>query len=497
MLAINTMWYTNTTSNNTFRPFVNKLSGCIGLLLLIVGTFDVQAQEARFAEAFISDSSRQSMLAAGQYTWVAFSSIDKLPALEKQRDYREDGLTGEIVAGEVDHQLYYRVVFGQFASRKEAFAARKQLASKLPQDAWLLKIQHGVRVVSESEWLPIELTVVTHPDFVNEERVVVDETPVAVPDPVQQPVADEVEMMPEETAENDNQPEESGTGISSGAFINKYVDASLQFSSIYEDNIEHDADVDAVQSYGMVPALHVRVQSGIEDPLFVFDYLVARHAYSNTERWDRISNSFRASFEPRISDELHMITSAEVSLKGSSEDRDVSNQFQVMQEVEYRFTRRHRLQLYGTYRIKRFPDQPGAQDLKPNVGINFDRRYSNGERFETGVRYEFNKEEEIRGNYKRWTFAVEYRTPQFNKLRDQFEFGIKHRTKSYTGRFVELDDQDYLREDHRLSIEAVWVHHFKRGVSTELGYEFETQNSNDPERLFDANAFRFVMVYDL
>lgn len=286
-------------------------------------------------------------------------------------------------------------------------------------------------------------------------------------------------------------------GAEAGSFLNRHFDASLQFSSIYEDNIEHDAEIDAVQSYGMVPALQLRFQSGVEDPLFIFDYLVARHAYSNTERWDRVSNAFRASFEPILGDNLYLVTSAEVSLKGSSEDRDVSNQFQVMQEIEYRFTRRHRLQLYGTYRIKRFPDQPGAQDLKPNVGINFERRNSDNERFEIGARYEFNKEEEVRGNYRRWTFDVSYRTPQFNRLRDQFRVGIKHRTKLYTARFVELDDEDYLREDHRLSIEAVWVHRFTRGVSTEVGYEFETRGSNDPERLYEANAFRFVMIYDL
>ncbi len=470
----------------------NKIVCSFFVMLLMAGTSDTQAQEARFADAYILDSSF-SKLNVGHYTWVAFSSTDLIPALEKHRDYREEGLAGAIIAGEVDRQVYYRVVFGQFASRKEASSARKQLSEKLPQDAWLLKIKSDAELISEDEWLPIQLPVVTTVDM-----VVIEQPQIPVEtssDPVQRAEEETEEEFMEEDAGVEKST--SGTGTSFGSFLNRHFDASLQFSSIYEDNIGHDADIDAVQSYGMVPALQVRFQSSAENPLFVFDYLVARHAYSNTERWDRVSNAFRASFEPEISDELYLVTSAEISLRGSSEDRDVSNQYQVMQEIEYRFTRRHRLQLYGTYRIKRFPDQPGAQDLKPNVGINFDRRYSNGERFETGVRYEFNKEEEIRGNYKRWTFSVEYRTPQFNKLRDQFEVGVKHRTKTYTARFVELDDQDYLREDHRLSIEAVWMHQFKRGVSTELGYEFETRGSNDPDRLYDANAFRFVMIYNL
>ncbi len=184
-------------------------------------------------------------------------------------------------------------------------------------------------------------------------------------------------------------------------------------------------------------------------------------------------------------------------MKGSSEDRDISNQFQVAQEFEYRLTNRHRLQLYGTYRIKRFPDQPDNETFKPNVGLNFERTNSDGERFESGARYEFNKRQEARSKYKRWTFTVGYRTPALNKDRDQFEVELKHRRKFYLERFVEIEDEDFLREDYRLGIKATWVHHFKGGVTMEAGYDFETRNSNDPDKPYDANALSLVMIYDL
>ena len=281
-----------------------------------------------------------------------------------------------------------------------------------------------------------------------------------------------------------------------GRFLSQHFGVELQFSNIYEDNIDHDSELESIPSYGMVPSLQLQIRSSASNPLFTLDYLVARHSYSNTERWDRISNAFRGVFKPRISDSFSSSSSIEVSLKGSSEDRDISNQFQVVQEFEYSFTRRHHLQVYGTYRMKRFPGIEDSQTFKPNVGVNFERSNSDGERFESGARYEFNKRNDPGGNYKRWTFSVAYRSPEFNE-RDQFEIGIKHRRKFYTQRLIEIEDEDYLRQDNRMSIDAVWAHQFKGGVTLELGYEYETRSSNDPDKLYEANAFSLVMIYEL
>lgn len=491
------MWYIITMAKLPAKQVIC----CAVLVLILTGHAGVQAQPSPAASDLISEV-RSTALPLSGYTWIIFSTPEKLEALKQQRHFRENGMTGNVIEAEVDRQVFYRIAVGQYNSRREASLARNQLRQALPEDAWLFRMTAGTRLVSETEWLPVRLQgpreTMSYLDdaLMNDEPVVADDALQTDKDPDEEHPEEHV-LSVDTDLEGDAPADTAPAGTPFGTFMNRHFSAALQFSSIFEDNIEHDADVDAIQSYGMVPSLHVRFHSGGEDRIFTLEYLVARHAYSNTERWDRVSNAFRAAFESELTDALHLQTSAELSLRGSSEDRDVSNQFQVVQEIEYRFTRRHRLQLYGTYRVKRFPDQPGVRDLKPNVGLNFERRNSDGERFETGARYEVNREEEIRGNYNRWTFDVEYRTPEFNRGRDQFEVGVKHRRKKYEARFVELDDEDYLREDNRLSIDAIWIHHFNRGVSTELGYEFETRGSNDPERLYEANAFRFVMTYAL
>lgn len=432
-----------------------------------------------------------------QYTWVAFSSPDYDEALEKQLELRQRDLTCEILTGDVDQQTYYRLTIGTYNSRKDARSARSKMGNKLPFDAWLLAIKPGMQQISKSEWLkdPSSSSVPDLEATKSDNAQAIDAATSSSELPISPIDADASSATLSKIDEEDSAPP-NATHPSFINLIDQHFDAELQFSNIYEDNIDHDEDFEAVQSYGMVPALQVQFRSSASDPIFTAEYLVARHSYSNTERWDRISNAFRGAFEPRISDALRAKTSVELSLKGSSEDRDISNQFQVVQELEYRFTRRHRLQLYGTYRVKRFPDQPGAKDFKPNVGLNFERTNSDGERFESGARYEFNKEEEIRGNYKRWTFTVGYRTPEIND-REQFEIELRHRRKFYTARFVEIEDEDFLRQDNRLSVGVSWLHEFNRGVSMELGYEYETRSSNDPEKLYEANALILSMIYEL
>ena len=482
---------------------INAKYSSLCLITIVFMASTVQAQNQQIAENTQREVGIFS-LRSGGFSWVAFSSPNFAAALEQHKAYRIRGYEGDVLTGEFDGEIYFRLVFGQYATLKNARIARENL-DFLPYDAWIVKLRSGMRLVPESKWLPLSDLIYMEPpaQTVSSETAplstIPDEKPPSpTPEPNIMPAEDQnTPDSPTQDITDEEEQQDPVSPLTRESVFSRFIDVDLQFSNIYEDNIDHDADFEAVQSVGTVPALRVRFQGVSSDPLVTFEYLVARHAYSNTERWDRISNAFRGALEPQISDALRTKTAVELSLKGSSEDdRDISNQFQIIQELEYRFTRRHRLQLYGTYRVKRFPDQPGVRDFKPNVGINFERSNSDGERFESGARYEFNKEEEARGNYRRWTFTVEYRTPEFNE-RDQFEIGVKHRRKFYTARFVEIEDEDFLRQDNRLSIGVSWSHQFNQNVELELGYEFETRGSNDPEKLYNANAVGLSMRYSL
>ncbi len=388
-------------------------------------------------------------LQPGRYTWVLYSSHDLEAASDVQSIYARRGVNSHVMRGEEQGHVVYRVTYGAYETFDHALADRGAIAVSAT-DVWVMNVSDTMRVVN----------------------------PVAV-------AVDEDEAREED---GDDQPRKPA--------FHELVEADVRFSNVFDSNIEHDDDENKIRSFGFVPGLHVRLTERVDDPLFSFDYTLARHAYSNSQRWDRVSNMFQLTFAPEFTDRFHGETSAEVSLKGSSEDRDLSNQYQVVQEFEYRITRDHRIMLYGTLRLKRFPESPEDNDFKPNTGLVFERRLDDGERIQFEARYERNIGREADDAYTRWTYTAEYRTPAFD-WGGQFELQARYRSKLYDLRLVELDDIDYLRHDQQWSFQVEWSQRLARKVDFMLGYEYEFRNSNDPDRFFDANLLTTMLSYRL
>lgn len=277
-------------------------------------------------------------------------------------------------------------------------------------------------------------------------------------------------------------------------WLPRHFNARLLFSNSYDSNINHDAA--PLTSYGVVPGLRVRYLSSPQKPRYTLVYTVALHSYTNTDKWDRVSHQFNAIFAPEISDRLRAQTTATVAIRGSSEDRDISNQYLLAQEFEFRIDRNHRLYLYGTYRMKRFPDKPENNAFKPNVGLDFERRLPEGRRWGVGVRYEIKRLDNPRSDYGRWSFGLEYRTAYFAG-KNQIRFGAKYRRKYYAHKLVTIEKEDVLRRDQRWTLGIAWQRTFGRGFLIELGYKFENRDSNDPAKLYHAHLVELAFVYDL
>ncbi|MFQ5570227.1 MAG: hypothetical protein ACE5G0_11170 [Rhodothermales bacterium] len=288
-----------------------------------------------------------------------------------------------------------------------------------------------------------------------------------------------------------NQPE---TARQEGPSPLNHFELEVLLSNKYDTNIDHNEE--HVPSYGLVPGLRLRYRNRPSDPLLIVIYTVARHAYTNTEKWDRVSNKVRVLFAPELTRRLHAESVGEISLRGSSEDRDLSNQYFFRQGVEYRFTRNHRLQLYGTLLWKQIPENTKNNAFKPRLGARFERRLPEGRRWEAGVRYERNREQLPRGNYARWTFDMGYRFPLFD-TGGRVQVELKYRRKTYEARFVEIEDEDVLRRDYRWVLGASWRRTFVGHAQVELGYQFETRDSNDPEKHFTAHLITLALAYRL
>lgn len=279
-----------------------------------------------------------------------------------------------------------------------------------------------------------------------------------------------------------------GTPVTPRAF-----DIDLLFASVYESNIDHSDE--PVESYGYVPAARVRFRNRAQDPTLVFTYVVARHDYSNTTRWDRVSHNGRGVFMSELSDAVRPTTIGEVSIRGSSEDRDISDQYGLHQELELRLTRSHRLTGYGGVVWKRPPGDPDDNAFKPRVGLEYDRRLGGGQRFKLNVRHEWNREKLERGGYRRWKIETSYELPA--TATSTVELGVEYRIKRYGARFVEIDDEDFLRRDYRWNLSASWRQRFLRRLLLDVTYEFETRDSNDPEKRFGAHAVTFGLEFGL
>lgn len=274
-----------------------------------------------------------------------------------------------------------------------------------------------------------------------------------------------------------------------------YVTGAALVSNIFESNIDHDPE--AIPSVGLVPALHLRVQDRPEKERLTLDYVLARHSYSNTERWDRTSHQVRVAYEHEVLDGLASLSEAELSLRGSSEDRDLANQIQFVQGVEWALSRAIRAQAYGTLRYKTVPGDPEGQAFKPNAGVALQRRWASGARIEIGSRYELNLEPLERGDYRRLRLEGDVRIPMPGR-ESRIELDASWRIRRYLVRLAEDaegDAIDAFRVDRKWTAGITWQRDLLNHVGVVAGVEVEQRTSNDAEKHYTATSALLGVEY--
>lgn len=255
-------------------------------------------------------------------------------------------------------------------------------------------------------------------------------------------------------------------------------------ASVYDSNI--DRDERGQDSYGFVVGTAIRYQSAPTRPLFQLNYELAGHSYQPEDQWNRLSNHLTLTFERRLTRRLTLDAIGDVSLNGTSEDRELSDEFLVRPRMEFRVTNAFRARVYGAYRLKRYEENVERDATNHYVGVEFQQRMESGNRWETGLRYEVNDGRGPRYQYVRWTYANEYLLNVTQ--RDTVAVDIKYRFQHYWYRLVELDDVDVPRRDHRWIPSVSWVHRFGSNLDLSINYNFETRFSNDLDKDFSAHS---------
>ena len=269
----------------------------------------------------------------------------------------------------------------------------------------------------------------------------------------------------------------------------KRFEPYVAISSGFDSNVEHDTD--DTDSVGGVLAGGFIFWNNPVDPTFELNAEVAGHQWSNSNQWDRLSQKVTASYEHDLPGRWSFDTTGELSFKGSSEDREISDQYVVIPRVAYRLSSQDRIRAYAGLRARRYDDDPGRNAFNRYVGVEFTERATPGRRIELDLRYEVNETENPRNHYNRWTFGVGYELPVGT---ERIEAEVRYRMQYYPFREVEVDDEDVNRRDHRWIPKIAWTHPISSGLELRAGYVYETRTSNDLDREFNAHLVSIAFV---
>lgn len=429
---------------------------------------------------------------AQAFGWVVASIQDEATARELAQRYLS--LASEevfIVPVQIGSSIMHRVVIGRHADANTAIRARSNLPGLAPDDTWLVEFAEPDDGAVEE---PIAL--VAARKLRTDYRKPASPPPATDPPDIEQTVPVEQSVSVERTAP-------VGVELTSGtadkapdrpsrieSFRRNNLRMEVGYLTRFDSNIDHNED--DTDSFGFVPALLMQFRSGRIKPGFLLNYHFARHNYSGTDRWDRFSHLFVGIARPDQDGSFRLETRGEISLKGTSEDRDLSDQYQVQQDFEYRFSDDYRFHLYGTLRWKRF-ENVDRNEFKPNIGVELEQKLGDGRELEAGVRWETKEIDDADSRYSRWTFSLDYDVQV--SATSALEFSVENRRKAYRHDVVEIEDEDFLRRDFRWKFGMTWRKQLSDRFRFATDYRYERRDSNNPEKLFDAHLIDFSLYF--
>lgn len=256
--------------------------------------------------------------------------------------------------------------------------------------------------------------------------------------------------------------------------------------SRYDSNVNRDTT--PVPSMGMVTGLGLQLRAGGARPWLETQYDVAVHRYTATDRFDRVSQRVRLAGSARITRRVELGLVAEGALKGSSEDRDVSDMAGVMPRVDIKLGSSRRLRLVGAQRWRRFSDAPTQDAVNRYAEVELRHRTPDGAELKGEARVEHNAAASARYDQRRTTFASSYAAPMGRS--HLLELELRYRIQRYPGRLVEVDDVDLPRVDNRFEPSVGWT--WRLGAtSLALRYEPEHRGSNDADNSFVQHMLTF------
>ena len=272
-----------------------------------------------------------------------------------------------------------------------------------------------------------------------------------------------------------------------------WVSASL--ATVFDTNITHDER--AVSAFGLVPSFGVHYRNNPEKPSFEVDYEIGVHRYTNTAEFNRVSHNLDVVYRKQLLKRLYFRSTTEVSLKGSSEDRDINNNYVFEQQLQYRLTSNTRVAGFAAYRVKRYPllDED-SNAIDSYVGGKIEQRFRGERRLTAAYRHDHNRAWSSRNNYIRRTYSLEYETPLSIQRRDSLSAEFRYSPRDYQNRTTRVDGIRVPRHDDRWVFDVIYQRQIRPDLLMAFEYEFEKRLSNDLDKRFTSNAVGLRFVFD-
>lgn len=264
----------------------------------------------------------------------------------------------------------------------------------------------------------------------------------------------------------------------------------LRLSNVFDSNL--DRDEESLDVYGLVAGAGAMFQHRGDDDDLTLQYETAIHRYTGGDKWDRLSHKLRGLYEHELGSRWTVGAEGEITIKGSSEDRTVGDQYILEPRVEYEIDRNSTARLYGAFRVRRYAEEPDQNALNRYLGAEFTQELDDDREWEVGLRYEVNDADSLRRYYRRWTWHTKFSTAV--GARDDLELELKLRTRVFPARFVEVEDEDVPRQDQRWIPSLAWTRALNSRLGLEVQYEYETRSSNDPEQAFTGHQLRTSLI---
>jgi len=265
----------------------------------------------------------------------------------------------------------------------------------------------------------------------------------------------------------------------------------VSYTTTFDSNLDHE--IEPKKAFGFVPSVTAGYQARSKRHRLRLIYGIAASRYTRSTELNRVGQylggAYRFSFG-----RWSLETEGEAILKGTNEDRETGNQFIFTEKLGYRFNNKMRASIYYAYRIKRFAQEDSERDsVNPMYGFKFSREFGQKLKWDIGYRYDENRAVSPRQNYVRSTYDTSL-TYQLTK-KDLISADARFRPRLYE-RAINLGGGVRVpRRDRKYSYDFAW----RRDVSDRFGFEliygYETQNSNDADKIYRNHQAGFSIFY--